>query len=90
VAAKCAELGYFHFTPTYSSWINQVERWFADLTMKQLRRGTHRSTLALEAAIKQHLLIYNENPKPFVWVKSADEILTSIMRVCTRISETGH
>ena len=81
---------HFHFTPTYSSWINQVERWFADLTMKQLRRGTHRSTLALEAAIKQHLLIYNENPKPFVWVKSADEILTSIMRVCTRISETGH
>jgi transposase len=81
---------HFHFTPTYSSWINQVERWFADLTMKQLRRGTHRSTLALEAAIKQHLLIYNENPKPFVWVKSADEILTSIMRFCTRISETGH
>lgn len=76
--------------PTYSSWINQVERWFADLTMKQLRRGTHRSTLALEKAIKDHLVIYNQNPKPFVWVKTADDILASIMRFCIRTSETGH
>jgi transposase len=81
---------HFHFTPTYSSWINQVERWFAALTMNQLRRGTHRSTLALEKAIKNHLLIYNENPKPFVWVKTADEILAAIMRFCVRTSETGH
>ena len=81
---------HFHFTPTYSSWINQVERWFADLTMKQLRRGSHRSTLALEKAIRDHLVIYNENPKPFVWVKTADDILASIMRFCIRTSETGH
>jgi len=81
---------HFHFTPTYSSWINQVERWFAELTMRHLRRGTHRSTLALEKAIKNHIAIYNENPKPFVWVKTADEILASIMRFCIRTSETGH
>lgn len=81
---------HVHFTPTYSSWINQVERWFADLTMRHLRRGTHRSSQALEKAIKNHLLIYSENPKPFVWVKTADEILESMRRFCLRTSETGH
>jgi transposase len=81
---------HVHFTPTYSSWINQVERWFATLTEKQLRRGTHRSTRALEDAIRLYLATSNENPKPFVWTKSADEILASIQRFCVRISETGH
>jgi len=81
---------HLHFTPTYSSWINQVERWFATLTEKQLRRGTHRSTQALEDAIRLYLATNNENPRPFVWTKSADEILANIQRFCVRISETGH
>jgi hypothetical protein len=81
---------YVHFTPTYSSWINQVERWFATLTDKQIRRGTHRSTRALEDAIRLYLAINNEDPKAFVWVKSADEILARIQRFCLRTSETGH
>ncbi len=79
-----------HFTPTYSSWINQVERWFALLTERQLRRGTHRSTRALEDAIRLYLAAYNEDPKPFVWLKSADEILANIARFCVRTSEAGH
>ena len=79
-----------HFTPTYSSWINQVERWFATFTSKQLRRGTHRSTRALEDAIRLYLATYNEKPKPFVWVKTADDILDSIRRFCLRTSLAGH
>ncbi len=79
-----------HFTPTYSSWINQVERWFAMLTEKQLRRGTHRSTRALEDAIRLYLALHNEAPTPFVWVKTADEILANIARFCLRTSEAGH
>ena len=81
---------HLHFTPTYSSWINQVERWFADLTQKQLRRGSHRSTRALEDAIRVYLADHNANPKPFVWVKSADDIIDSIARFALRTSETGH
>jgi len=79
-----------HFTPTYSSWINQVERWFALLTEKQLRRGTHRSTRALEDAIRLYLALHNEASTPFVWVKTADEILANIARFCLRTSEAGH
>lgn len=79
-----------HFTPTGASWINLVERWFATLTMKQIRRGSHRSTVELERAIRQYLRIYNHDPKPFVWTKSADEILASVARFCMRISGTGH
>ena len=81
---------HLHFTPTYSSWINQVERWFANLTEKQIRRGIHRSTRALEDAIRLYVKLNNENPKPFVWLKTADEILASIARFCLRTSETGH
>jgi len=81
---------HVHFTPTYSSWINQVERWFSTLTEKQLRRGTHRSTRALEDAIRLYLAVYNQNPKPFVWVKTADQILDSIRRFCLRTSQAGH
>jgi len=81
---------HVHFTPTSASWINLVERWFATLTAKQLRRGTHRSTLALEAAIQSYIEICNEDPKPFVWTKTADEILESIKRFCLRTSETRH
>ena len=79
-----------HFTPTYSSWINQVERWFAELTQKQIRRGSHRSTRALEDAIRLYLADHNAAPKPFVWVKSADDIIDSIARFALRTSETGH
>ncbi len=81
---------HVHYTPTYSSWINQVERWFATLTEKQIRRGTHRSIRELEDAIRLYLALYNENPKPFVWVKSADQILDSIRRFCVRTSIPGH
>ncbi len=81
---------HLHFTPTYSSWINQVERLFADLTEKQLRRGTHRSTRQLESAIRLYLAVRNEHPKPFVWVKTADEILASVRRFCERTSVSGH
>jgi len=79
-----------HFTPTSASWLNQVERWFATLTEKQIRRGTHRSTTALEQAIRQYLEINNANPKPFVWTKSADAILASIERFCLRTSNSGY
>jgi transposase len=81
---------HMHFTPTGASWINQVERFFADLTNRQLRRGAHRSTLELESAIRHYIDIRNRNPKPFVWTKTADEILASIERFCKRTSGTGH
>src|SRR5262249_12036169 len=79
-----------HVTPTYSSWINQVERWFAALTDKPIRRGSHRSTRALEDAIRLCLATYDAEPRPFVWVKTADDILASIARFALRTSETGH
>jgi transposase len=80
---------HVHFTPTSASWLNLVERWFAMLTEKQIKRGTHRSTRALEAAIREYLTITNETPKPFVWTKTADEILASVARFCQRISNSG-
>jgi transposase len=80
---------HVHFTPTSASWLNQVERWFATLTDKYIRRGTHRSTRQLEQAIKQYLDVHNANPKPFVWAKTADDILASIERFCLRISNSG-
>jgi transposase len=81
---------HLHFTPTGSSWINLVERWFAALTEKQLRRGVHRSTRELEAAIRRYIELTNTHPKPFVWTKTADEILASVARFCHRISNSGH
>ena len=81
---------HVHFTPTSASWLNQVERWFATLTEKYIRRGTHRSTRQLEQAIRQYLELNNSDPKPFVWIKSADDILASIERFCLRISNSGH
>jgi transposase len=73
-----------HFTPTSASWLNLVERWFAQLTDKQLRRGVHRSTKELESAIRNFIQHHNKNPKPFVWHKTADQILDSVARICTR------
>ena len=75
---------HVHFTPTYSSWINQVERLFAELTVKQIRRGSHRSARQLETSIREFLDVRNEEPKPFVWTKNADEILANVARFAQR------
>jgi transposase len=75
---------HVHFTPTYGSWLNLVERWFAELTTQQIRRGAHRSVSELERAIWAFIDVRNEQPKPFVWTKSADEILASIARFAQR------
>jgi len=80
----------FHFTPTYSSWINLVERWFAELTTKWLRRGTHHSVRDLVASIRTWITNWNDDPKPFVWHKTADEILDSLAAYCARINDLGH
>jgi transposase len=79
-----------HFTPTYSSWLNLVERWFAELTQKWLTRGTHRSTRQLIASIRTWIERWNDEPRPFVWHKTADEILDSLANYCQRISDSGH
>lgn len=79
-----------HFTPTYSSWLNLVERWFAELTSKWLKRGTHRSVTELEQAIQTWIDTWNDNPRPFVWTKTADQILDNITRYLQRISNSGH
>jgi len=81
---------HLHFTPTGASWLNLVERWFAMLTQKQIKRGVHRSTRELETAIRNYLAMHNEDPKPFVWTKTADEILESVARFCKRITDSGH
>ena len=67
-----------HFTPTHSSWLNQVERWFALLSQRQIKRGSHYSVRELESAILEFITIHNERPKPFVWTKSAEAILTAL------------
>lgn len=79
-----------HFTPTYSSWLNLVERWFAELTNRWLRRGTHRSTNELVASIRTWIDTWNDNPKPYMWHKTADEILDSIATYCQRINDSRH
>jgi transposase len=81
---------HLHFTPTSSSWINLVERWFSDLTTKLLRRGQHRSVRALNTDIRQWIDSWNENPRPYVWTKTADEIVDSIKRYLERINGSGH
>jgi transposase len=81
---------HLHFTPTSASWLNLVERWFGLLTEKQLRRGVHRSTRELEAAIRAYLEHHNRHPKPFIWTKTADQILDSLARFCKRISNSPH
>jgi transposase len=73
-----------HFTPTYGSWINLVERWFAELTNKRIRRGVFRSVKELETAIREYIEIHNEDPAPFVWTRTADQILASIARYAQR------
>jgi transposase len=79
-----------HFTPTSSSWLNLVERWFAELTTKKLRRGAHRSVRQLNTDIRAWIETWNDDPRPFVWTKTADQILDSIARYCQRINESRH
>ena len=81
---------HMHFTPTGSSWINQVERWFGFLTDQKIRRGAHRSIQALEADIRSWIADWNTNPRPFIWTKTAEEILESLARYLQRISGAGH
>jgi transposase len=81
---------HVHFTPTGSSWINQVERWFGYLTDQKIRRGVHKSVQALEADIRQWIEHWNEDPKPFTWVKTADEILNSLAEYMSKISGATH
>jgi transposase len=79
-----------HFTPAGSSWINQAERWFRYLTDQMIRRGVHKSVQALEADIRTWIASWNQNPKPFTWTKTAEEILDSLARYIERISGGAH
>jgi transposase len=81
---------HLHFTPTSSSWMNLVERWFAELTNRKLRRSAHRSRTELEADIRRWINDWNANPKPFVWTKTADAILDTLAAYCQRIIDSGH
>ena len=75
-----------HFTPTSSSWLNQVERFFAQITERRIRRGVFTSVEELEKAIEDYLATHNSNPKPFVWTKDADLILRKVQKVCERLT----
>ena len=79
-----------HFTPTYSSWLNQVERWFAYVTGDLLQRSDHRSIRALEADLRAWAKAWNVNPRPFIWTKTAEDILASLGRLIARIKGEGH
>jgi transposase len=79
---------HLHFTPASSSWLNLVERWFSELTTKSLRRGTHRSVRELNTDIRVWIKTCNDNPRPYVWTKTADQIPDSIARYCTRINDS--
>jgi transposase len=81
---------HIHFTPTGSSWINQVERWFSYLTTQLLQRGVYKNVQALEADIRDWISAWNADPKPFVWTKTAEDILTSLAKYLKRISGGGH
>ena len=81
---------HIHYTPTYASWINQVERWFAYLTQDLLQRSDHRSVQALERDIRNWVTAWNENPKPFIWTKTAEQILEPLSRLLQRINGAGH
>jgi transposase len=81
---------HLHFTPTSSSWLNLVERWFAELTNRKLRRSAHRTVTELETDIRKWINEWNKDPKPFIWTKSADEILDTLAAYCERINDSGH
>ncbi|MBG6088100.1 hypothetical protein IW256_002213 [Actinomadura viridis] len=81
---------HLHFTPTNSSWLNLVKRWFAELTNRKLRRSAHRSVIALERDVRGWVNEWNKDPKPFVWIKTADEILETLAAYCQRINDSQH
>jgi transposase len=81
---------HLHFTPTYSSWLNLVERWFAELTNRKLRRSAHRNVAALEADVTAWIEAWNADPKPFIWTKTADQILETLAAYCQRINDSRH
>jgi len=81
---------HVHFTPTSGSWLNQVERFFAEITEKAIRRGAFRSVAALEQTIKEYLENHNQNPRPFVWTADADLIFGRIRKIINRTSDSGH
>jgi transposase len=81
---------HLHFTPTGASWLNLVERWFAELTARKLRRGAHRSVKELNADIRAWIEQWNENPQPYVWTKTAEQILETLAAYCQRITDSGH
>jgi transposase len=81
---------HLHFTPTSASWMNLVERWFAELTNRKLRRSAHRSVTELEADIRKWINEWNASPRPFVWTKTADQILDTLAAYCQRINNSGH
>jgi transposase len=81
---------HLHLTPTYSSWLNLVEPWFAELTTRKLRRSAHRSVAELEADLRAWIDAWNDDPRPFVWTKTADEILDSLASYLHRINNSGH
>ncbi len=83
---RCA----LHFTPTSASWLNLVERWFAELTTKKLPRSAHRSVKERESDIEAWIAAWNDHPRPYVWVKTADQILAALANYCKRISNSGH
>jgi len=79
-----------HFTPTGASWLNLVERWFGELTERKIRRGTHRSVPELNADIRDWMEHWNENPRPYIWTKTAEQILDTLANYCQRINDSGH
>ena len=81
---------HIHFTPTGASWLNMVERFFAEITAKRLRRGTFKSVQALEAAIREYLELHNKDPKPFIWTATAEDIFGKIYRLCAQTCRSGH
>lgn len=81
---------HLHFTPTSASWLNLVERWFAELTHRKLRRSSHRSLADLETDVQTWIEAWNTDPRPFAWTRTADEILNSLATYCGRINDSGH
>jgi transposase len=81
---------HLHFTPTSASWLNLVERWFAELTNRKLRRSSHPSVAGLETDLKAWIAAWNDDPKPFVWTKTADEILDNLTRYLQRANDSEH
>jgi len=81
---------HLHFIPTGSSWLNLVERWFAEITMKLIRRGVHRTVADLQADIADWVEQWNEHPKPYIWTKTADQILDTLAAYCQQINDSGH